>query len=137
MVGLYSLTQRGGWTCGGERRPHNKSLSLFFVRPMDSNSNPPQQGGEFSIVLFFIFVQLSLVSILFIMLSMVVATLRAFANLYFEEISVVFFILLSCLILLISDVGLGYFYHSLFHYWGFSFFEEISGGFAACIVQFS
>lgn len=58
---------------------------------MDSNSNPPQQGGEFSIVLFFIFVQLSLVSILFIMLSMVVATLRAFANLYFEEISVVFY----------------------------------------------
>ena len=97
----------------------------------------PSRVVSFRLFFFFIFVQLSLVSILFIMLSMVVATLRAFANLYFEEISVVFFYLLSCLILLISDVGLGYFYHSLFHYWGFSFFEEISGGFAAWIVQFS
>lgn len=51
----------------------------------------PSRVVSFRLFFFFIFVQLSLVSILFIMLSMVVATLRAFANLYFEEISVVFY----------------------------------------------
>ena len=75
---------------------------------MASYSNLPHLSGEFCIFIFF--VQSSFVSIMLIVLSRVVPTLRAFANLLGRNICG--FFLLGCSIFLISDLVLGIFFKS-------------------------